>query len=227
MAKQPSKQFSEVFACVPLSKPVEKILIRYEKMPEDFCSLLGFFPNRSESPTPGLRSNESLQRHRSRNANAAFLTLSRYISHQRWIWTIQNCPNVSVSGHGIARILNTLCKLRIQEGFTFAHSANGIQNMVLEVGMDQDLEEVASSEGSSGPTMVLQYIIFPPHTTSTSMEDSVSEADDHDTNNSDSVTAPTEADGEKEYFNIEITCFVVKVRYRSSLRYGRSPRMGQ
>ena len=97
VVKHPNN-FAEVFACVPLSKPVEKILIRYEKMPEDFCSVLGFFPNRSESPSPGLRNNESLQRHRSRNANAAFLTLSRYISHQRWIWTIQNCPSVSLSG---------------------------------------------------------------------------------------------------------------------------------
>ena len=73
----PSSQFSEVFACVPLSKPVEKILIRYDKMPDDFCSVLGFFPSRAESPTPGMRGHESLQRHKTRNANAAFLTLSR------------------------------------------------------------------------------------------------------------------------------------------------------
>ena len=69
--------FSEVFACVPLSKPVEKILIRYDKMPDDFCSVLGFFPSRAESPTPGMQGHESLQRHKTRNANAAFLTLSR------------------------------------------------------------------------------------------------------------------------------------------------------
>ena len=73
----PFSQFSEVFACVPLSKPVEKILIRYDKMPDDFCSVLGFFPSRAESPSPGMRGHESLQRHKTRNANAAFLTLSR------------------------------------------------------------------------------------------------------------------------------------------------------
>ena len=69
--------------------------------------------------------------------------------------------------------------------------------MVLEVGMDQENVEEES------PTCVLQYIIFPPHTTSTSMEDSVSE-DDLDTN-SDSVTAPTEADGEVQ--------IITEVRY--------------
>ena len=185
-----SSQFSEVFACVPLSKPVEKILIRYEKMPDDFCSVLGFFPNRSESPMPGLRGNESLQRHKNRNANAAFLTLSRYVTHQRWIWSIQSCPNTSLSGQAISRILNTLCKLRIHEGFTFAHSSNGIQNMVLEVDMEQ--EEVVSG---SSPTCVLQYIIFPPHTTSSAME-SESVSDEDQETNSDTATAPTEADGE-------------------------------
>ena len=141
----------------------------------------------------GLRGTESLQRHKSKNANAAFLTLSRYITHQRWIWSIQNCPSVTLSTQVlylsstsvlkifvvkeifwlmisyfdfqvISRILNTLCKLRIHEGFTFAHSSNGIQNMVVEVAMEQQ-EEGQLVTGDS-PTCVLQYIIFPPHTTS-------------------------------------------------------------
>ena len=153
----PSSQFSEVFACVPMSKPVEKILIRYERVPEDFCSVLGFFPSRPDSPP--LRQGESLQRNKSRNASAAFLTLSRYVSHQRWIWTIQNCQNVSMSSQAIARILNTLCKIRIHDGFTFAHSANGIQNMVLEVKMEQEeitKEERKNKSQDEGPTCVLQ-----------------------------------------------------------------------
>ena len=33
-------------------------------MPDDFCSVLGFFPTRSESPVSGCRGHESLQRHR-------------------------------------------------------------------------------------------------------------------------------------------------------------------
>ena len=40
----------EVFACVMLSKPVEKILVRYDKIPTDFYSVLGPFPSRSYSP---------------------------------------------------------------------------------------------------------------------------------------------------------------------------------
>ena len=153
----PSSQFSEVFACVPMSKPVEKILIRYERVPEDFCSVLGFFPSRPDSPP--LRQGESLQRNKSRNASAAFLTLSRYVSHQRWIWTIQNCQNVSMSSQAIARILNTLCKIRIHDGFTFAHSNNGIQNMVLEVKMEQEEmteEEKKTRSPDEGPSCVLQ-----------------------------------------------------------------------
>ena len=131
------------------------------------------------------------------------------MSHQRWIWSVQNCPNVSFSTAALSRILNTLTKLRcdhlsltillslafrIHEGFTFAHSARGIQNMVLEVGMEQSSEDKESE--ADQPTCVLQYIIFPPHTTSSSLEtESVSDTEDAEAG-SDSVTAPTEADGE-------------------------------
>ena len=144
----PSSQFSEVFACVPLSKPVEKILIRYDKMPDDFCSVLGFFPSRAESPTPGMRG-KSDQSHRSHHSidqsqvtrasrgtrsgtppppsshspglcgSLSILTIFfhdvlcfRYVSHQRWIWSVQSCPNVSFSTAALSRILNTLTKLR-------------------------------------------------------------------------------------------------------------------
>ena len=67
--------------------------------------------------------------------------------------------------------------VRIHEGFTFAHSAQGIQNMVLEVGMEQGPEDKETE--AAQPTCVLQYIIFPPHTTSNSLEtESVSDAED-------------------------------------------------
>ena len=51
-------------------------------------------------------------------------------------------------------------------------------------------------EDEAGPTCVLQYIVFPPHTTSNSLEtESLSDTEDGEAG-SDSVTAPTEADGE-------------------------------
>ena len=60
--------------------------------------------------------------------------------------------------------------------------------------MEQGSEDKDSE--ATQPTCVLQYIIFPPHTTSNSLEtDSVSDAEDAEAG-SDSVTAPTEADGE-------------------------------
>jgi hypothetical protein len=130
---QQASPFSEVFCCVLLSKPVEKILVRYENLPADFSDPLGAFAKRGTGrggDDPAAESHEKIQ---SRNASAAFLTLSRYLNHRRWIWSLQSSPCFSVSAQAVGRILNTLCKIRIQEGFTFAHSSKGIQNMVLEV----------------------------------------------------------------------------------------------
>ena len=185
----PASPFSEVFACVPMSKPVEKILIRYERMPEDFCSVLGFFPGRPESPgVVGRGMGQEAGRSASRNASAAFLTLSRYLRHQRWIWSVQSSPSQAVTSQAVARILNTLCKIRLHEGFTFAHSSNGIQNLVLELDMQQEDsgagEQLQEEDGAgAGQSCALQYIIFPPHTTHSGpgTEDSVSEVEGGDT----------------------------------------------
>ena len=172
-----SRGFSEVFACVKMTKPVERILVRYDKTPSDFCSLLGPFPSRAHSPM--ARGPETPRERGQRNAAAAFLTLSRYISHQRWIWTVQSCPSTPLSTAAISRVLNTLCKLRLHEGFAFAHSTNGIQNMVMEVPLSGPAGAPAVG-GREAQTCVLQFIIFPPHTTSTAMEDSICEDEEEE-----------------------------------------------
>lgn len=53
--------------------------------------------------------------------------------------------------------------MRIKEGFSFAHSAAGIINMVLEVKM-------SASNSNSQDTLpcIIQYVLFPPHSTSRS-----------------------------------------------------------
>ena len=185
-----SRGFSEVFACVSMTKPVERILVRYDRMPTDFCSLLGPFSNRSFSPT-GYRAPETVRERSQRNAAAAFLTLSRYVQHQRWIWSIQGCPGASLAVASVARILNTLCKMRLHEGFAFAHSSNGIQNMVLEVPLSGS-EGVQEEDSRDAQTCVLQFIIFPPHTTSSTMEDSICEEEEEDERQDD------ESEGEGE-----------------------------
>ena len=195
-------------------------LSRYENIPPDYCSLLGPIhghqqqQQRSTSPVSGARE-AALER--SKNASAAFLTLSRYLKHQRWIYSLQNCPARAgtMTQASVARILSTICKTRIQQGFSFAHSSKGVQNMVLEVPMvpEDDEEEVAEAEtstsGASGcggnlrstasQSCVIQYIIFPPHITTTAASDGLSEDDfagGGGGSSSKDGDGSTEADGE-------------------------------
>ena len=62
--------------CVLLSKPVEKIMIRYDIMPDDILGFT-FFLGRAVSPILIPGSHKRLQRHKTRNANAFPLTISK------------------------------------------------------------------------------------------------------------------------------------------------------
>ena len=53
----------------------------------------------------------------------------------------------------VTRILTTLLRVRQMEGFTFAHSKNGIQTLMMELPMTMDGKSVSC---------VIQYVIFPP-----------------------------------------------------------------
>jgi len=187
---QVSSAFPDVYACLLLNKPVERFLVRYENVPSDYCSLLGPIHGGrgGGSPVPGQR---DLNSERSKNASAAFLTLSRYLHHQRWIYKLQSTPCAGIPPTAVSRILNTICKARIQEGFTFAYSSKGIQNMVLEVPM---LAEHDNNRDSVCQTCVIQCVIFPPHITTTGSTGSVSEDDFAPESVKDNES--TEADGE-------------------------------
>ena len=63
-------------------------------------------------------------------------TLSHYLHHRRWIWCIQGSPGLSLSLNSVARILSIITKMRLQEGFSFAHSSSGIFTFLLELDME-------------------------------------------------------------------------------------------
>ncbi|XP_074688336.1 KICSTOR complex protein SZT2 isoform X5 [Strix aluco] len=156
---------------VVLHKPLEKLLIRYEKLPSDYRA--PFILNLEHPPVSG-----PLTMVANRTASSTLASLSRYFYHQRWIWSVQSGLAPAVPITAVAQLLSTLTEVRLSEGFHFASSGDGIINMVLELPIKID----GSSESSSGRekhTCVVQYLLFPPHSTST--KDSFSTDDDNDT----------------------------------------------
>ncbi|KAM3915556.1 KICSTOR complex protein SZT2 isoform 2-T2 [Leptodactylus fuscus] len=163
--------FCDRYCLVLLHKPLEKLLIKYDKLPLDYR-------------TPFILNLESLAQHPSvpaplitnRSASSTLASLSRYFYHQRWIWSVQSGLATSVPTTALAQILSTLTEIRLSEGFHFASSGEGIINMVLEVPIQGDDIGEGSIEKHS---CVIQYILFPPHVTST--KDSFSTDEDNDT----------------------------------------------
>ncbi|XP_051652887.1 KICSTOR complex protein SZT2 isoform X5 [Manacus candei] len=156
---------------VVLHKPLEKLLIRYEKLPSDYRA--PFILNLEHPPVSG-----PLTMVANRTASSTLASLSRYFYHQRWIWSVQSGLAPAVPITAVAQLLSTLTEVRLSEGFHFASSGDGIINMVLELPIQID----GSSENSSDRekhTCIVQYILFPPHSTST--KDSFSTDDDNDT----------------------------------------------
>ncbi|XP_075688770.1 LOW QUALITY PROTEIN: KICSTOR complex protein SZT2 [Rhinoderma darwinii] len=162
--------FSDRCCLVLLHKPLEKLLIKYDKLPLDYR-------------TPFILNLESLAQHTSvpgplitnRSASSTLASLSRYFYHQRWIWSVQSGLTTAVPTTAMAHILSTLTEIRLSEGFHFASSGEGIINMVLEVPIQDDSIGEGSIEKHS---CIIQYILFPPHVTST--KDSFSTDEDND-----------------------------------------------
>ncbi|XP_061488640.1 KICSTOR complex protein SZT2 isoform X3 [Rhineura floridana] len=154
---------------IVLHKPLEKLLIRYEKLPSDYrvpCLL----------PLENPPMSGPLTMVANRTASSTLASLSRYFYHQRWIWCVQSGLVPSVPITAVAQLLSTLTEVRLSEGFHFASSGDGIISMVLELPMKNDSSR---ESGSEKHTCVVQYVLFPPHSTST--KDSFSTDDDNDT----------------------------------------------
>nr|XP_043900372.1 KICSTOR complex protein SZT2 isoform X3 [Solea senegalensis] len=168
----PKPALSDRPCVVVFNKPLEKLLIRYEKLPLDFRT--PFILNMENFIQPSSTA-VPLSMAANRTASSTLASLSRYFLHQRWVWAVQSSQGPAVAMQAVAHILSMLSDIRLSEGFHFAASAEGIVNMVIELPM----------KGMSGDTdreihsCIIQYIVFPPHSTST--KDSFSTDDDNDT----------------------------------------------
>ncbi|XP_042318948.1 KICSTOR complex protein SZT2 isoform X3 [Sceloporus undulatus] len=154
---------------IVLQKPLDKLLIRYEKLPSDYrvpCIL----------PLENPPMSGPLTVVANRTASSTLASLSRYFYHKRWIWCVQSGLVPAVPITAVAQLLSTLTEVRLSEGFHFASSGDGIINMVLELPIKSDFSGVNGSETHS---CIVQYVLFPPHSTST--KDSFSTDDDNDT----------------------------------------------
>uniref|UniRef100_W5MA35 SZT2 subunit of KICSTOR complex n=1 Tax=Lepisosteus oculatus TaxID=7918 RepID=W5MA35_LEPOC len=159
---------------VVLNKPLEKLLIRYEKLPSDYRT--PFILNMENfAQTPTLTA--PLTMAASRTASSTLASLSRYFFHQRWVWAVQTGLGPPVPLPAVAQILSMLTEIRLSEGFHFAASGEGIVNMVTELPMK--LQNTSAANDRETHTCIVQYILFPPHSTST--KDSFSTDDDNDT----------------------------------------------
>ncbi|XP_051567300.1 KICSTOR complex protein SZT2 isoform X3 [Myxocyprinus asiaticus] len=168
----PNPALSDRPCVVVHNKPLEKLLIRYEKLPSDFCT--PFILNMEPFAQP-LNMGAPLSMAASRTASSTVASLSRYFLHQRWVWAVQNGPGTAVSLQAVAHILSMLSEIRISEGFHFAASGEGIVSMVTELPM----QSLPTHLDRKNHTCIVQYILFPPHSTST--KDSFSTDDDNDT----------------------------------------------
>ncbi|KAM7388831.1 hypothetical protein PAMP_024978 [Pampus punctatissimus] len=168
----PKPALSDRPCVVVLNKPLEKLLIRYEKLPLDFRTPFIFnmenFPQPSNSTVP-------LSMAANRTASSTLASLSRYFLHQRWVWAVQSSQGPAVAMQAVAHILSMLSEIRISEGFHFAASGDGIVNMVIELPM----KGVSADTHRESHSCIVQYILFPPQSTST--KDSFSTDDDNDT----------------------------------------------
>ncbi|XP_043599602.1 KICSTOR complex protein SZT2-like isoform X2 [Bombus pyrosoma] len=169
LPNRPTEQ-KEIPSCTIVHKSLEKILIRYERMPTDLSLIV--FPDAAQ--TISTRLTPML-------GGTLTTSLSRYLYHNRWLWHVKRpfvqtipgivLPRLNITA--IARILSTITKMRLAEGFSFTYSAAGIINMVLEVQMQ------GVGENDTSYPCIIQYILFPPHIMSnTTLErDSASEED--------------------------------------------------
>uniref|UniRef100_A0A3B4B0F0 Uncharacterized protein n=1 Tax=Periophthalmus magnuspinnatus TaxID=409849 RepID=A0A3B4B0F0_9GOBI len=153
---------------VVLNKPLEKLLIRYEKLPLDFRMPYIFSTENCPHPCGGTA---PLSVAANRTASSTLASLTRYFLHRRWVWAVQGTQGPTVPIQAVAHILSMLSEIRVSEGFHFAASGEGIVNMVIELPMVKTDTE--------SPSCIVQYIMFPPHSIST--KDSFSTDDDNDT----------------------------------------------
>ncbi|XP_072918888.1 KICSTOR complex protein SZT2 isoform X4 [Hemitrygon akajei] len=159
---------------VILKKPLERLLIRYEKLPSDYRT--PFILNLDNCGHPASMTGAATMT-TNRTASSTLASLSRYFYHQRWVWSMQPSVGPSLPILSATQILSTLTEIRLSEGFHFAATGDGIVTMVIELPMKGSSR--CEDDNDELHTCLIQYIIFPPHSNST--KDSFSTDDDNDT----------------------------------------------
>ena len=155
---EPRPAAQDVRCCLLLRKPVEKFLIRYDRVPRNFLSPV------QEQSQPAARPRLTVSS-QNRTASSMFNTLSRYLHHRRWVWHLQAGRGPSVSLAAMGRVISTLIRTRLQEGFSFAHTSGGVLNLVLELETHQPGLSRRPGLAAQTHPLVLQYVLFPPHLT--------------------------------------------------------------
>ncbi|XP_032884732.1 KICSTOR complex protein SZT2 isoform X1 [Amblyraja radiata] len=159
---------------VILKKPLEKLLLRYEKLPTDYRT--PFILNLDNCGHLASMSGATTMT-TNRTASSTLASLSRYFYHQRWVWSLQPALGPSLPIISAAQILSTLTEIRLSEGFHFAATGDGIVTMVIELPIRGNSR--SEDDNDELHTCLVQYITFPPYSTST--KDSFSTDDDNDT----------------------------------------------
>ncbi|GLD65333.1 protein SZT2, partial [Lates japonicus] len=101
----PKPALSDRPCVVVLNKPLEKLLIRYEKLPLDFRT--PFILNMENFLQP-CNSAVPLSMAANRTASSTLASLSRYFLHQRWVWAVQSSQGAAVAMQAVAHILSML-----------------------------------------------------------------------------------------------------------------------
>ncbi|XP_043281050.1 KICSTOR complex protein SZT2-like isoform X2 [Venturia canescens] len=167
LPNRPTEQ-NETPCCAIIHKALERILIRYERVPIDLNTVI--FPDDTQ-PMP-VRGTQI-------PGGVLTTTLSRYLYHNRWLWNVkkplvQTVPGIvlpRLNTTAIARILSTITKMRLAEGFSFAYSSAGIINMVMEI-------QMRGTTDNCSHTCTIQYVLFPPHVITNPTLDRDSDSDD-------------------------------------------------
>ena len=170
---------NNVPCCVLMRKPIDKILIRYNKIPNNLSASFESYFREFESghfSRPSVASTASTTGRRShasgttatvvQAATDTLATLSRYLHHQRWLWRTKTpLINTKDGLHDLSDVLSQLVNKRIQEGFHFAYNKMGMINLTLEIEMVLGLNQELGVGNIHPFPCVIQYIVFPAQTT--------------------------------------------------------------
>lgn len=100
-------EWVDVYCCVLMRKPIEKILIRYEKVPDNYLSAID---RHFYSISPAILKNNATTAVSERMPVDVLAALSRYMHHQRWVWVTQQGTADKLALPFMAKILSTLTK---------------------------------------------------------------------------------------------------------------------